>query len=110
MSDIQFGQRYVLMAEGGYGAGVGSLPQGAVVTPVEEVEPGTAGVGYSTENVVISTYADALTFPGTTIERTLAIALSAFDESFTLESDLPPAPPPENPDPEMADPTPPGGE
>ncbi|MEU7278692.1 hypothetical protein AB0A69_07870 [Streptomyces sp. NPDC045431] len=110
MSDIQFGQQYVLTTEGGYGAGVGSVPQGAVVTPVVEVAPGTAGVGYSTENVVLCTYTDALTFPGTTIDRTLAISLTAFNESFTLEAELPPAAPPENPDPETANPTPPGGE
>ncbi|MFK0015744.1 hypothetical protein [Streptomyces sp. NPDC091027] len=110
MSDIQFGQRYALTAEGGYGSGVGSVPQGAVVTPIEEVPPGTAGVGYSTENVIIATYSDTATLPGTAIDRTLAVSLSVFEGAFTLEADLPPAPPPEVPDPETANPAPPGGE
>lgn len=89
MTDIQLDQPYVLTAEGGYGSGVGAIPQNAVVTPTETVPPGTAGVGYATEDVVLVAYSDAVTFPGTTVDRTLAIGVSTFTASFTLAADLP---------------------
>ncbi|WP_063728987.1 hypothetical protein [Streptomyces sp. RTd22] len=84
MTDIQLGQPFELTAEGGYGSGVGSVPQGAVVTPFEIVPPGTAGVGFAVEDVVLANYLDTVTFPGTTVDRTLAIALSTFEGAFTL--------------------------
>jgi hypothetical protein len=109
VSDIQLGQPYVLTAEGGYGSGVGSVPQGAVVTPLEIVPPGTAGVGYSVEDVVLVSYQDTVTFPGTAVDRTLAIAVSTFDGAFTLQSGMPTEPDvpeqPQAPD----DPSPAGG-
>ncbi|MEU0213617.1 hypothetical protein ABZ281_00365 [Streptomyces sp. NPDC006265] len=109
MSDIQLGQPYVLTADGGYGSGVGSVPQGAVVTPFEIVPPGTAGVGYSVEDVVLVSFQDTVTFPGTTVDRTLAIAVSTFDGAFTLQSGMPAEPDapeqPQAPD----DPSPAGG-
>lgn len=111
MTDIQVGQPYVLTAEGGYGSGVGSVPQGAVVTPIEIVPPGTAGVGYSVEDVVLSTYEDTVTFPGASVNRTLAIAVSTFDGAFTLQSDMPtePAVPEQPVVPSNPDPAPTGG-
>jgi hypothetical protein len=111
VSDIQLGQPYVLTAEGGYGNGVGSVPQGSVVTPFEIVPPGTAGVGYSVEDVVLSTYEDTVTLPGASVNRTLAIAVSTFDGAFTLQADLPPEPTePEQPVvPSSPDPAPTGG-
>ncbi|MCZ0981848.1 hypothetical protein O1L60_31040 [Streptomyces diastatochromogenes] len=111
MSDIQLGQLYVLTAEGGYGSGVGSIPQGAVVTPIDIVPPGTAGVGYSVEDVVLSAYEDTITVPGTAVNRTLAIAASTFDVSFTLQADMPtePAAPEEPVVPSNPNPAPAGG-
>jgi hypothetical protein len=111
VTDIQVGQPYVLTAEGGYGSGVGSVPQGSVVTPFETVPPGTAGVGYSVEDVVLANYHDTVTFPGMPVDRTLAIAISTFDAAFTLQADMPAAPEiPEEPSvPSNPDPSPTGG-
>jgi hypothetical protein len=109
VSDIQLGQPYALTAEGGYGSGVGSVPQGAVVTPFEIVPPGTAGVGYSVEDVVLASYDDTVTLPGALVNRTLAIAASTFNGSFTLQADMPTEPTapeqlvPSNPDPAPTD-------
>ncbi|MGD6750347.1 hypothetical protein [Streptomyces sp. BH105] len=96
MSDIQIGHPYVLVAEDGYGSGVGAIPAGAVVTPVEVVPPGTAGVGFSVEEVVVSSYEDTVTFPGTPVARTLAIGVSNFEEAFTVQPETP------QPDPDPA--------
>jgi hypothetical protein len=112
VTDIQVGQPYVLTAEGGYGSGVGSVPQGAVVTPFDSVPPGTAGVGYAVEDVVLVGYHDVVTFPGTPVDRTLAIASSIFTGAFTLQADMPAEPEaPEDPVvPSSPDPAPTGGE
>lgn len=113
MSGVELGQRYVLMAEAGYGSGVGSVPKGAVVVPLEIVPPGTAGVGYSTEDVVVASYEDTSTFPGYAVSRTLAIAVPLFEESFVLESALPPVEPPPEETPGQESPAPesaPGGD
>ncbi|MFD6934648.1 hypothetical protein ACFWAP_00635 [Streptomyces goshikiensis] len=93
MSEVQLGQRYVLAVEAGYGSGVGSVPQGAVAVPLEIVPPGTAGVGYTTEDVVVAAYEDSTTVPGYTVNRTLAISVSLFEASFVPEASLPPVPP-----------------
>lgn len=112
MTDIQVGQPYVLTAEGGYGSGVGSVPQGSVVTPFEIVPPGTAGVGYAVEDVVLVGYHDTVTFPGTPVDRTLAIASSTFTDAFTLQADMPAEPEaPEDPVvPSTPDPAPTDGD
>ncbi|MET9119942.1 hypothetical protein [Streptomyces sp. NPDC004528] len=110
MSDIQLGEPYVLTASGGFGSGVGSIPQGSVVLPTEIVPPGTPGVGYSTGDVVLVAYTDTITFPGTPVERTLAIDVSTFEGAYTLQADMPPVeqPPPPDGDPNSPDPQEPG--
>jgi hypothetical protein len=110
VTDIQLSEPYVLTADGGYGSGIGSIPQGSVVTPSEVVPPGTPGVGYSVEDVVLAGYTDTVTFPGIPVDRSLAVALSVFLASFTHQSAIPVPEPSEPPfEPTIPDPAPTDG-